>query len=71
MINFLINNWGTIVVGLIVLAIVSAIIRMMIRKRKAGKPITCDCGGESCGNMCHGCTPLPESLTNDDMQFPT
>ncbi|MCC8074717.1 MAG: FeoB-associated Cys-rich membrane protein [Clostridiales bacterium] len=47
MIAWLTANAGTIVVGLILLAIVAAILRGMLRDRKQGK--------HSCGGGCAGC----------------
>lgn len=71
MINFITNNWGTILVGLIVLAIVGAIVGNMIKRTKAGKPAGCDCGCSGCGSASN-CTPsFPDSLPKDNMQFPT
>lgn len=44
---------GTIIVGLILLIIVGAIVRNIIKDKKAGKSI--QCGGECkhCGGHCH------------------
>lgn len=54
MLNFLAENWGTLLIGAIVLAIVLLILFSMQRNRKKG---TNSCGGgcencPSCG-MCH------------------
>lgn len=55
MINFLINNIGTIIVGLIVLAVLALIVAKMIRDKKHGNT-SCGCGCEHCQNSayCHG-----------------
>lgn len=44
---------GTFIVGLIVLAIVAAIVRNMIKAKKAGKSIQCGDGCAHCGGNCH------------------
>jgi hypothetical protein len=56
MLAFLAENWGTIVVGLVVAGIVAAIIVKIIRDKRKGKSVVCDCsscegchGGASCG----------------------
>jgi hypothetical protein len=51
---WLMNNLGTIVVGLVVLAIIAAIVVVMIRNKKKGKS-TCGCGCSNCpmGGACH------------------
>lgn len=50
MFTFLINNAGTILIGLVLILIVGLVIRGMIRDKKAGKS---SCGG-NCG-ACGGC----------------
>lgn len=54
--NWLTENIGTIVVCIVLVAIVTAIIVNMVRKKKAGKSMVCSCGNcKSCpmsGN-CH------------------
>lgn len=52
MLTFIAANIGTIVVGLIVLAIVAAIVYSMINNKKKGKP-SCGCGCEGCAHKCH------------------
>jgi hypothetical protein len=54
MIDFIVSNLGTIIVGLIVLAIIVAIIVKKIKDRKAGKS-SCSCGCSNCpsSSMCH------------------
>jgi hypothetical protein len=49
MMGFLTENYGTIVVFLIVAGIVAAIVRKMVRDKRKGKSVLCDCGCESCG----------------------
>jgi hypothetical protein len=55
MIEFLSNNLATIVVGLILLAIVIAIVYSMVKNKKNGKS-NCGCGCEHCASsaVCHG-----------------
>jgi hypothetical protein len=48
MFNFLADNWGTILIALIVAGIVAAIIVKMVRDKRKGKIIGCDCGCEGC-----------------------
>lgn len=54
MINFLLNNIGTIVISLIILLIVSSIIAKLVRDKRKGKS-SCGCGCENCpsSGMCH------------------
>lgn len=44
---------GTLLVGTIVIIIVAAIIRSMIKDKKAGKSIQCGVGCEHCGGHCN------------------
>lgn len=54
MINFLLNNIGTIVISLIILLVVSSIIAKLVRDKRKGKS-SCGCGCENCpsSGMCH------------------
>ena len=47
MIDFLVNNIGTISVSLLLIAILSAIVAVMVRNKKKGV--------SSCGGGCSGC----------------
>ncbi len=54
--NWLMNNIGTIVVCLVLIAVVAAIIAGMVKKKKAGKSMVCNCGCcKSCpmSGSCH------------------
>lgn len=57
MVKFLLENIGTIIVGLVILAIVVLIIYKMIKDRKKGKS-SCGCGCSNCpsSSMCHSKT---------------
>jgi hypothetical protein len=44
---------GTIVVGLIVLAVVALAVRSMVKDKKAGKSIQCGGDCSHCGRNCH------------------
>jgi len=44
MIEFLVNNLGTILVAAVLLAIVTLIVTGITRKKKSGQCVTCDCG---------------------------
>ncbi|MDE6671066.1 MAG: FeoB-associated Cys-rich membrane protein [Ruminococcus sp.] len=48
---------GTVIIGLVLLAIVALIVRNMIKNKKNGKS-SCGCGCEHCANssVCHGNT---------------
>ncbi len=54
MFEFLKENIGTIIVGLVVLAVVAAIIVKIIKDKRHGKS-SCGCGCEHCQNAqyCH------------------
>ena len=54
--TWLLDNMGTIVVGLVVLAIITAVVVVMIRNKKRGKS-SCGCG---CGNC-----PMSGACHND------
>jgi len=57
MLEFLQNNWGSLLVGAIVLAVVVLIIVKLVRDKKAGK-YTCggNCGScGACSGKCSGC----------------
>ena len=41
-------NWGTVIVGLIILCIVAAIVFKLVRDKKKGKCPGCDCGCAGC-----------------------
>ena len=56
MLLFIAENAGSFIVGAVVLAIVSAIVVSMIRKKKSGAASCscgCDCGGCSASHACH------------------
>lgn len=44
---------GTAIVGIIVIAMVCAAIRSMIRDKKAGKSLQCGGNCKNCGGHCH------------------
>ena len=44
---------GTIIIGLIVLAIVVSIITKMVKDKKEGKSICCGNDCKHCGGSCH------------------
>lgn len=54
MLKFLIANLGTIFVGIIVFAIIIAIVFKLKKDKKQGK-LSCGCGCENCPNAknCH------------------
>ncbi|MBQ8296886.1 MAG: FeoB-associated Cys-rich membrane protein [Ruminococcus sp.] len=55
MMDFLIENISTIIVGLVVLAVIALIIVKLRKDKKQGKS-SCGCGCEHCQNApyCHG-----------------
>lgn len=54
MLEFLAQNYGSILVGAILLAIVVLIIRKLVKDKRAGKS---SCGGNcsACGHNCAAC----------------
>ncbi|MDD3219447.1 MAG: FeoB-associated Cys-rich membrane protein [Lachnospiraceae bacterium] len=44
---------GTIIVGIILIAVVSLVIRQMVKDKKAGKSIQCGGDCKHCGGHCH------------------
>ena len=56
---WLMNNLGTIIVGLVVAAVIAVVIVIMVRNKKKGKS-SCGCGCSSCpmSGSCH-----PENKT--------
>lgn len=54
MISFLVDNWGSIFVGLILIALVAGVVIKLRRDKKRGKS-SCGCGCENCPShgMCH------------------
>lgn len=54
MMTWLAANFGTILVGLIILAVVAAVVRGMVNDRKKGKS-SCSCGCAGCphSGSCH------------------
>ena len=54
MLNFLAENYGTIIAALVVAGIVAASVITLIRNKKKGKS-TCGCGCENCAmkGQCH------------------
>lgn len=54
MLNFLAENYGTIIAALVVAGIVTASVITLIRNKKKGKS-TCGCGCENCAmkGQCH------------------
>lgn len=44
---------GTIIVGAIVLGVIAAVIRTMVKDKKAGKSIHCGSDCKHCGGSCH------------------
>ena len=55
MLDFFVNNWGTLLAGVIVLAVVILVIVKLIRDKKKGKS-SCGCGCSNCAmaGKCHG-----------------
>ena len=54
MLDFFVNNWGTLLAGVIVLAVVILVIVKLIRDKKKGKKACgCDCGHCAASAGCH------------------
>ena len=54
MFGWILENLGTILIGLLLIGIVAAIVVSLIRKKKRGHSCGCGCGG------CSGCPEHPE-----------
>lgn len=44
---------GTMIIGVILAGIVGLIIRSMVKNKKQGKSLQCDCDCSKCGGHCH------------------
>ncbi|MGN1423221.1 MAG: FeoB-associated Cys-rich membrane protein [Oscillospiraceae bacterium] len=54
MLEFLAENYGSIIVGAALIVIIALIIRKLVRDKRAGK---CSCGScSACGKGCSGCS---------------
>ena len=55
MIAFLMDNLATILISMVLLTVVVFISAHLIRKKKSGKSIGCDCGCDHCpsSSLCH------------------
>ena len=51
--RWLYENWPTLVVGLILLAVVVAIVVRMVRQKKVGGGCGCGCGDCPSKGLCH------------------
>ena len=54
--NWLADNWGTLLVSLLLLLVVGAILYRLIRNKKKGKSVCgcgCGCAGCSMSGSCH------------------
>ena len=63
MFEWLQNNWGTLLVAAIIVAIAAAIVVYLIRKKLRGES-TCSCGCKSCGGGC-SCCPMAKEAQKD------
>lgn len=54
MLDFLVNNWGTLLIGAVLAAAVVLAVFKLYRDRKKGKS-SCGCGCSSCpsSGLCH------------------
>ena len=62
MLEFLQNNWGSLMVGAIILAVVVLIVIKLVRDRKAGK-FTCGGNCGSCGACKGHCSACSQTHT--------
>lgn len=53
MLDFLVQNWGNILVIAIVVGLIFAVVLSMVNKRKKGKSCTCGCANCPSASMCH------------------
>ena len=65
MIEWLANNWGTLLVAAIIVAISAAIVIYLIRKKMRGET-TCSCGCKGCGGACSCCPMATDTKEKDD-----
>jgi len=65
MLSFLINHGATILISGVLLALVIRIVASMMKKRKQGKSMGCDCGCGSCpgSSFCH-----PQEKDSEDRE---
>ena len=54
MFQWLASNWGTILVVVILIAVVTAVIIKLIKNKKAGKS-SCGCDCSTCSGVCSTC----------------
>lgn len=53
--SWLAENWGSLLVGCVLLAIVAAVVIRMVRDKKSGKGgCGCNCAGCPSAGMCQG-----------------
>lgn len=66
MLEFLQNNWGSLLVGAIILAVVVLIVIKLVRNRKAGKfTYGGNCGScGACKGHCSGCSACSQAHTD-------
>lgn len=52
--NFIINNIGTIIIGLMVFALIAGVVVKLVKDKKKGKT-SCGCGCSNCpsSGICH------------------
>ncbi|MBE6990775.1 MAG: FeoB-associated Cys-rich membrane protein [Ruminococcaceae bacterium] len=53
MLLWLQSNWGTVLVAALLAATVYAIVKKIVRDKRAGRHL---CGGSTCGGSCSGCS---------------
>ena len=55
MLEFLADNIGTIVIGLVLLVVILLVIRKLVKDRKNGSACSCGCGCKDCpsSSLCH------------------
>jgi hypothetical protein len=50
MLDFIAQNFGSILIGLLLAGIVAGIILHLLKTKKQGKYVGCSCGCEGCGS---------------------
>ena len=55
MLQWIVSNIWTIIICAVLIAIVSAIIISMVKKKKQGKSVVCNCGNCKCCPMSGSC----------------